>query len=352
MVLAVDLLNPTPQAEARKHKLKTLVPAPRSFFMDVKCPGCFTITTVFSHAQTVVTCGGCSTVLCQPLIVLKYWWQSPSYGRLFIQEEIDECITSGLWAICTTQIRCSGHNRWSKIKHDKVKEDAVRSKERSQLSRNIQDAVKKNGENPDTNGELSTILAQAKKAGLPKDVIERAVAKGRGLSLSGEPLQTVTLEAMLPPSVSAIIECQTDNKTRTLNDLRLIVKNIGGRVTATSHLFERRGHIILDSDVLLEEEDVLEKIFETEAVDYEFEEGELSLSVYTEPDKTTSIAQTLSDSLDLKIRSYDMTWVPRPESLVEVEGTKDTGQMPLDEIISQIEADPSVQAVYHNAALD
>ncbi|KAK4659947.1 40S ribosomal protein S27 [Podospora pseudocomata] len=55
-----------PAAEARKHKLKTLVPAPRSFFMDVKCPGCFTITTVFSHAQTVVICQGCTTVLCQP----------------------------------------------------------------------------------------------------------------------------------------------------------------------------------------------------------------------------------------------------------------------------------------------
>ncbi|CAI7574566.1 unnamed protein product [Penicillium pancosmium] len=66
IVLAIDLLNPTPQAEARKHKLKTLVPQPRSFFMDVKCPGCFTITTVFSHAQTVVICAGCSTVLCQP----------------------------------------------------------------------------------------------------------------------------------------------------------------------------------------------------------------------------------------------------------------------------------------------
>ncbi|EGZ76630.1 hypothetical protein NEUTE2DRAFT_133932 [Neurospora tetrasperma FGSC 2509] len=65
-VLAVDLLNPNPASEARKHKLKTLVPAPRSFFMDVKCPGCFTITTVFSHAQTVVICQGCTTVLCQP----------------------------------------------------------------------------------------------------------------------------------------------------------------------------------------------------------------------------------------------------------------------------------------------
>ncbi|CAK7209234.1 40S ribosomal protein S27 [Sporothrix curviconia] len=66
MVLAVDLLNPSAAAEAKKHKLKTLVPAPRSFFMDVKCPGCFTITTVFSHAQTVVICQGCTTVLCQP----------------------------------------------------------------------------------------------------------------------------------------------------------------------------------------------------------------------------------------------------------------------------------------------
>jgi small subunit ribosomal protein S27e len=87
-VLAVDLLNPSAASEARKHKLKvrlswgpqtlwcccadaneisqTLVPAPRSFFMDVKCPGCFTITTVFSHAQTVVICQGCTTVLCQP----------------------------------------------------------------------------------------------------------------------------------------------------------------------------------------------------------------------------------------------------------------------------------------------
>ncbi|KAG6032900.1 40S ribosomal protein S27 [Claviceps sp. Clav32 group G5] len=65
-VLAVDLLNPSPAAEAKKHKLKTLVPAPRSFFMDVKCPGCFAITTVFSHAQTVVICQGCTTVLCQP----------------------------------------------------------------------------------------------------------------------------------------------------------------------------------------------------------------------------------------------------------------------------------------------
>ena len=64
--LAKDLLNPSEVSERRKHKLKRLVQSPNSFFMDVKCPGCFQITTVFSHAQTVVLCAGCATVLSRP----------------------------------------------------------------------------------------------------------------------------------------------------------------------------------------------------------------------------------------------------------------------------------------------
>uniref|UniRef100_A0A673GQI1 40S ribosomal protein S27 n=1 Tax=Sinocyclocheilus rhinocerous TaxID=307959 RepID=A0A673GQI1_9TELE len=66
MPLAKDLLHPTPEEEKRSHKKKRLVQSPNSYFMDVKCPGCYKITTVFSHAQTVVLCVGCSTVLCQP----------------------------------------------------------------------------------------------------------------------------------------------------------------------------------------------------------------------------------------------------------------------------------------------
>ncbi|XP_027915751.1 40S ribosomal protein S27-2-like [Vigna unguiculata] len=62
----IDLLNPPAEIEKRKHKLKRLVQSPNSFFMDVKCQGCFNITTVFSHSQTVVVCGNCQTVLCQP----------------------------------------------------------------------------------------------------------------------------------------------------------------------------------------------------------------------------------------------------------------------------------------------
>eukprot|EP01054_Gregarina_sp_Poly1_P004485 Gregarina_sp_Poly_1__4484@NODE_240_length_10883_cov_144_711446_g211_i0_p6_GENE_NODE_240_length_10883_cov_144_711446_g211_i0NODE_240_length_10883_cov_144_711446_g211_i0_p6_ORF_typecomplete_len151_score3_43Ribosomal_S27e/PF01667_17/6_1e02Ribosomal_S27e/PF01667_17/1_4e27zfCSL/PF05207_13/0_061FYVE_2/PF02318_16/3e02FYVE_2/PF02318_16/0_04_NODE_240_length_10883_cov_144_711446_g211_i0178630 len=64
--MARDLAKPSQASELRKHKLKRLVPSPNSFFMDVRCEGCFTITTVFSHAQTVVVCKDCSTILCRP----------------------------------------------------------------------------------------------------------------------------------------------------------------------------------------------------------------------------------------------------------------------------------------------
>merc|ERR1711862_257349 len=66
MALEYDILHPSASSEKSKHKLKRLVQGPNSYFMDVKCQGCVQITTVFSHAQTVVLCGGCSSVLCQP----------------------------------------------------------------------------------------------------------------------------------------------------------------------------------------------------------------------------------------------------------------------------------------------
>ncbi|KAL8715620.1 MAG: hypothetical protein Q9225_006381 [Loekoesia sp. 1 TL-2023] len=239
----------------------------------------------------------------------------------------------GLRTISASRILSSGHNRWSKIKHDKVKEDASRSKERSQWVRSIQDAVKRSGGDVNSNAELATLIAQAKKAGLPKDIIERAVAKGKGVSLSGDALETVTLEAMLPPSVSAIIECQTDNKNRTLSDLRLLVKNIGGTVTPTSHLFEKRGFIIFDSNEELEEEKIMEKILEAGALDMEIEEDQRSLSIYTEPSQTSSIAKSLTASLGLRMRSSDIIWAVRPESRVEMDESMTEAQLHLRNII-------------------
>ncbi|KAL8697153.1 MAG: hypothetical protein Q9224_002447 [Gallowayella concinna] len=191
-----------------------------------------------------------------------------------------------------------------------------------------------NGGDSNGNSELSTLVAQAKKSGLPKDLIERAIAKGKGVSLSGEPLQTLTLEAMLPPAVSTIIECQTDNKKRTLDDLRHLVKEAGGSVTSTSHLFERRGHIILKSDRELEEDSILERVLEAGALDMEVQADRKSLSVYTEPSETASIARSLSTSLGMSLGSYDIIWVARPDFIVDMEDAEDETRLALEEIIS------------------
>ncbi|KAL8830540.1 MAG: hypothetical protein Q9170_005692 [Blastenia crenularia] len=273
-----------------------------------------------------------------------------------------------LRSFSTASLLLSGHNRWSKIKHDKIKEDGVRSNERSQWSQNIRDAVKSNlyprnqnrisllthalgnGGDPNSNAELSTLVAQAKKAGLPKDIIERAIAKGKGVSLSGDALEAVTVEAMLPPSVAFIIECQTDNKNRTLNDLRLLMKNIGGTLTSTSHLFERLGRIIFECGETLQEEKVMDHVLEAGALDMEIEDDRKSLLVYTEPSQTASIAQILAESLGLKLKSYEIVWVPRPGYRVEVDESQLGTHLPLQKIIGQIEEDSNVQAVYHNAA--
>lgn len=172
---------------------------------------------------------------------------------------------------------------------------------------------------------------------------------------------------MLPPSVSAIIECQTDNKKRTLEDLRLLLKGAGGMITPTSHLFDRKGHIVLESKGELEEEQIMEHVIEAGALDMELGKDRRSLSVYTNPNETACIARSLSASLGLNMGSSEIIWVARPESVVDMEEAEEEPRLALGEIISklqcslisalpqakreigQIEGDSSVQAVYHNA---
>merc|ERR1711924_339479 len=80
-VMDIDLLNPSQKDEKAKHKLKRIIQSPNSFFMDVKCPGCLQITTVYSHAQTVVLCGNCNMMLCQPTGGLARLTEGCSFRR-------------------------------------------------------------------------------------------------------------------------------------------------------------------------------------------------------------------------------------------------------------------------------
>lgn len=247
---------------------------------------------------------------------------------------------------CSFPARNSGHSRWSKIKHDKGKEDILKSRARTLLSQDISLASKYGGPDPALNSRLATAIVNAKKGSLSKTSIESAIAKGQGKSLSGASLENVTIEAMFPYGVAAVIECQTDCKARVLQDLRNIIKIRGGTVTPTSFLFEKKGRIWFDGKDGVGVDDVLDEAIEAGALDVEVEEGN-KLVVDTDPSDITTVAQRLVDRFGLQLDRTEILHDPRSETMVSLgddEGSE------LNDIIDMIEAEPSLQNVFVNVA--
>ena len=178
------------------------------------------------------------------------------------------------------------------------------------------------GPDPASNPRLATLVNAAKKAGLPKVTMESAIARGAGKSLSGASLEPVTIEAMVPPSVAAIIECQTDNRLRTLADVRLIIKNFGGTVSPTSHLFERRGKVIFNKSESVNEGDIFDRVIDASATDFEFEDDGRVLVVYTDPQQTSSAVEALANVDGLRHESSEIIWHPNSETLVQDASTE------------------------------
>ncbi|PUU78145.1 transcriptional regulator TACO1-like protein [Tuber borchii] len=221
----------------------------------------------------------------------------------------------------------SGHNRWSKIRHDKGKNDANKSAEFSRLSQEICSAVKNGGPSPD-NLRLSAALAAAKKVGMSKDKMEAAVKRGQGVSASGAALEQVHIECIGPGSVAMIIECQTDNKLGCLAGIKVILRKNGATVTPTSYLFARKGILRLSTgdnsyDTLLEsclEIDGMEDINEIEPG----EKGpKVEVEVTADPAKTVAVAEGLKSRLSgVEILKSSIGWVPKEETLVSVDDEK------------------------------
>lgn len=145
-------------------------------------------------------------------------------------------------------------------------------------------------------------------AGIPKASIESALARGQGKSASGVALEAFTLEAMIPPNVSVIIETETDNKNRTMMDLKhLITNRYKGTATPTNYLFQRRGRVAFEKDEKTTVDDVLDEAIEAGAEDVESDE-EGSIVVWTEPNMTMAAATALQKSHGLKVESMDILW--------------------------------------------
>src|SRR5258708_3257116 len=154
----------------------------------------------------------------------------------------------------------SGHSKWSSIKHKKGAADAKRGKLFSKLTRAIIVAAKEGGPDPAGNLALQNAVKKARAASMPKDNIDRAIAKGSGADSGSAAYETVVYEGYGPAGVAVIVEALTDNRNRTAADVRhTFDKNDGnlGTSGAVAWLFERRGLVLVPAEGTDEDDLVL-----------------------------------------------------------------------------------------------
>ncbi|WEW61520.1 hypothetical protein PRK78_007010 [Emydomyces testavorans] len=242
----------------------------------------------------------------------------------------------------------SGHSKWANIKHKKGRNDAAKSKERLVICQELTQASKLYGADPGCNPKLAAAIANAKRSEMTKATIEFAIAKGQRLSTSGAPLEPLTIEALLPGSVAVVIECQTDQRTKTLQSVRRIVKRAGGNLAPTTYLFEKKGKIVFEKDPKnTSADDYLESAIDAGATDVDTD-SEGRLVVYTEPTVTKSVGETLSTSTGLKIENLDIIWDPNKDTMVTVLTEEAANE--LDQFLDDIREETTVQEVYLNLA--
>ena len=213
------------------------------------------------------------------------------------------------------------------------------------MTRDITNAVKLGGPNPDMNPRLSLAISTAKKSAVPKASIEAAIARGQGLSASGAALESLLLEAILPPSVATIIECQTDNKLRTLADLRLLIKEAGGSVSTVAFMFEKKGRIIIRKKDGVGVDEVLEPALEAGVLDVD-EDAEGRVVLYTEPALTNKTAERLAKELDVEIEESEIIYDPNEDTKVPLED--EGAAKELGSFLDELQEVQGVQGVYIN----
>lgn len=149
-------------------------------------------------------------------------------------------------------------------------------------------------------------------------MIESAIARGQGRSVTGAVLESLTIEAVFPSSAAVIVECQTDSKLRTLQELKSTIRDAGGTITPISHMFDRKGKIVFEASEAIGEGEIFDQAVEAGAIDVQTEEDG-KLVVYTETSHTKAVADTLATSSGLKIENSDIVWVPKEDMMVDVE---------------------------------
>jgi YebC/PmpR family DNA-binding regulatory protein len=233
----------------------------------------------------------------------------------------------------------SGHSKWSTIKRKKGANDAKRGKLFTKLIKEITVAASVGGQDVDANPRLRAAVQNARGMNMPKDTIQRAINKADRDSSS---FQELTFEGMLPNGIGVFVDCLTDNRNRTISNIRSIFNKRGGNLGTNgslSFMFERKGIISLAAVELDPEE------FELELIDAGVEDIELEDGVFmiTTPMEEFHNVQMKLEQMGLEPDSAELQRIPN-----------DTVDLPLEQavqimrIIEEFEDDDDVQAVSHN----
>ena len=239
----------------------------------------------------------------------------------------------------------SGHSKWSTIKHKKAAADSKRGRIFTRLIREITIAARSGGGDPDGNARLRSAIAAAKEANMPADNITRAIKKGTG-ELEGATLEEVTYEGYAPGGVAIYIETVTDNKNRTLPEIRHIFSKHGGNMAAANSvawMFEKKGYLVVDSGALPEDR-LLEIVLEAGADD--MRQDGTNQEIFTSPEAFPNVKEAL-ESKGVAIAASEVAMTPK--NTVRAEGQ--TARKVL-KLIEALEEHDDVQHVWANFDID
>jgi YebC/PmpR family DNA-binding regulatory protein len=237
----------------------------------------------------------------------------------------------------------SGHSKWSSIKHKKGAADAKRGKLFSKLSRAIIVAAKEGGPDPAGNLALQNAIEKARSYSMPKDNIERAVAKGAGEGTDGSSYETVVYEGYGPEGVAVLVEALTDNRNRTASEVRHLFTRHGGNLGATGAVawqFERRGIVLVDSSGV-DEDDLVLAAAEAGAEDVGLDGSTFQVSAAPE---SLSAVRSALEAAGFAIDSAELSMVPKTTVSIGDESVAKK----VVRLVEGLEDNDDVQDVYAN----
>ncbi|MDQ4123338.1 MAG: YebC/PmpR family DNA-binding transcriptional regulator [Acidobacteriota bacterium] len=239
----------------------------------------------------------------------------------------------------------SGHSKWHTIKHKKGALDAKRGKLFTRLIKEITVAARLGGGKIEDNPRLRKVVNEAKGANMPNDTIDKAIKRGTG-ELEGVTYEEITYEGYGPSGVAVLVDTMTDNRNRTVAELRhLFSKNGGnlGEAGSVAWMFDKKGYIVVDKEVKSEDE-LFELAIEAGADDLK-DEGEV-FEIYTAPESFDAVAEAVKNA-GVEPQMAEISMVP--QNYVHLEGAEAKQMLKLYDALDDHD---DVQKVYANFDID